>query len=515
MARYFDGNDYGVCADSVDFSVPDDDWYRLILYKCVANPGSSVNYLYNHNDLGTNDSLNIVHYQASHANANKILAYVKDGAGDYYIVVTTIQITADDNWHVIVVQRVSGVLWVYIDNVSGGADNDAAVDAVNPSNPVNFGRLSSGSAFIDGHIAEIAGGTGYLDSDARAALSAATILDVQASGNAFSIRMLGNDNPEPDETGANDCTITGAIQSTHPFSSGDDTIATAGVAKVHPKATGESGTTVSCAGAARAAVLAFASAGTLLLGTAAACRASPRAMGQSDTPIIVPSQGVSRVHSRLVGQAETTVASVGVSRGHARTETGEVIIGVVTRAARVHPRAFGLAQVLVDGEGVSKAIARAAGQSATTLEITGAPALVSARAIGEAQLASGNVACQGVSKAHPAATAEAETTVQGQGKSQVQSRGIGQASTVVECGGLSRVQPRGVAQSTTTHSTAGTPSKAHTRAVGNSGLVGDGASSGVAQVCPRAQGSAQAKTIHKQWRVKSNGRARYCVRATG
>jgi hypothetical protein len=151
MSWVFDGVDDRVTYDdNAALTLPNSDWTVAGWVKITSNAGTSANYMLSWGNFGAAPSLNFLVYEASHATAaNRLelhpttVAYFPSDTGFGQSVI----------WQHVILERSSGALSVYVDNVRFDDTDNFGAD-INVAGSWFFGCRSTLIQFFPGKLAE-------------------------------------------------------------------------------------------------------------------------------------------------------------------------------------------------------------------------------------------------------------------------------------------------------------------------------------------------------------------------
>ena len=138
--------------------LPDGDWTFYIKVKVTSNAGTSENKILSSSLSGATFEIDIE--EASKAtNPNELIVELIDDDGtDNSITTTTAPMASNTNWTIIIIQRVTNTVSVYVNGSLAGSATNANFDAVSNFTNITFcnrASLSAGKEF-PGAIAEVA-----------------------------------------------------------------------------------------------------------------------------------------------------------------------------------------------------------------------------------------------------------------------------------------------------------------------------------------------------------------------
>jgi len=170
MARDFTApSDYLQLPYDAALTFPASDWLLSGWFYIDTNAGTSVRYLLSRYGWGTTNSVNIILYDAGHANANQILVAMKDSSGTAINLRSTSKYYTTGQWHHLCVCRVSNVAYLYVDGTLYDSASAASFGVVDRNYPTSFG--GKGTYGIDGALEEWAFWTGTVSERQRPALA--------------------------------------------------------------------------------------------------------------------------------------------------------------------------------------------------------------------------------------------------------------------------------------------------------------------------------------------------------
>jgi hypothetical protein len=221
MARLFDSSnpDYLEIADNAALSLPDGDWAIAFWTRITdGNAGSGQRWYYNHGGHGGVNAVSIFGGEVDNGFPNRVQWYVKGATEDLQDFSADQAFGQSSAWQHILLQREGNDGILYINGVAdANTDTNANMEAVNPTTVAHIGSTWNSLNAIDGDIAEFVIWGDSLDAAERASLAAGALAtDVKANPQIY-IRILGNNDPEPDLVGSNSASVSGTTKSDHPF----------------------------------------------------------------------------------------------------------------------------------------------------------------------------------------------------------------------------------------------------------------------------------------------------------
>lgn len=154
MSRtYNESNEYDTWPDSSVHSLPNSDWSIGGWFYVPDLTGSLFQYIYSHDEVQTNDNLNIFLHEASEINFRTIEANV--GFTTNWVFVRA-GFVSDATWTHFILSRESGTLYLRQDYETYTASYSSLTSGCNPAGVVNIGRREDGDAnrYFGGRLAE-------------------------------------------------------------------------------------------------------------------------------------------------------------------------------------------------------------------------------------------------------------------------------------------------------------------------------------------------------------------------
>jgi len=237
MAIQFDGSTGYISIPN--FPLPAAPWCMVVWYQKPSNAGADISYLFNSGALG-NNRIEAYVYNSSNASTgrrDRIRGVIdNNGASTAFLTPDASDpvMAADSQWRVLVIQHVSAASWeAWICPQNGTATLFATsttnVGGVTTADAFNIGRVTNGTKYWNGTLAEFSFSPTYLTQAEIEAIAAGNDIDsteVRATPIAPTIYLplLDNSATQDDQSsgGTYDGTVNGTLTTVaHPYETGE------------------------------------------------------------------------------------------------------------------------------------------------------------------------------------------------------------------------------------------------------------------------------------------------------